>query len=137
MDKTRNEISNKTSPSVMRYGLMAIILITLSFLFPIQKNAEAKASKDFVIENNVLVRYTGDEEVVTIPDGVQKIADEVFKYCDMTKVIIPNSVKEIGEAAFEDCIYLTEIKFGTSVTTIGAEAFKDCSKLESVSSKIP
>ena len=48
-------------------------------------------------------------------------------------IVQKEALLEIGEAAFEDCIYLTEIKFGTSVTTIGAEAFKDCSKLESVS----
>ena len=36
---------------------------------------------EFEIENGVLVGYRGEEEHVVIPDGVSKIADQVFKDC--------------------------------------------------------
>ena len=46
--------------------------------------------------------------------------------------IIPNSVTEIGESAFEGCSALKSITIPNSVTEIGGEAFKGCSSLESI-----
>jgi len=47
-------------------------------------------------------------------------------------ILIPNSVKSIGFAAFQNCVNLTSINIPNSVTQIGNEAFRDCSKLTTI-----
>ena len=75
---------------------------------------------------------------VTVPseiDGipVTGIADEAFKSAwQITEVVIPDSVKTIGVAAFYDCKYLTKVDISDSVITIAAAAFKDCVALDNV-----
>ena len=41
-------------------------------------------------------------------------------------------VTEIGNSAFEGCIYLESITIPNSVTSIGESAFRECSSLQSV-----
>ena len=50
----------------------------------------------------------------------------------LTSVIIPNSVKIIGEKAFKECSSLTSVTIGNSVTIIGNGAFQGCLQLPSV-----
>ena len=45
---------------------------------------------------------------------------------------IPSSVKTIGEYAFWDCKYLTNVKIPDSVNKIESTAFGDCSKLNKI-----
>ena len=72
---------------------------------------------EFEIENGVLVRYRGEEEHVVIPDGVSKIADEVFKDCmEIKSVVFPEGLEEIGESAFEGCSALKSVTLPDSVT---------------------
>ena len=55
------------------------------------------SNNDFVIENGVLVKYTGTDENVIIPNGVKKIADCAFIYNKTVKtVVIPDGVEVIG-----------------------------------------
>ncbi len=62
------------------------------------KKVIAKASPDFVIDRNILKKYTGKDEVVEIPDGVIKIAEDAFVIDGTIKhIIIPDSVKEIAK----------------------------------------
>ena len=49
-----------------------------------------------------------------------------------TTTVIPNSVKEIGSAAFDGRKYLKSIEIPNSVIAIDDVAFRDCSKLASV-----
>ena len=46
--------------------------------------------------------------------------------------VIPNSVTEIGNQAFDGCTNLESIVIPNSVTTIGSQAFSGCTKLESI-----
>jgi len=52
------------------------------------------------------------------------------------KTIIPDSVTEIGESAFDGCIYLTSINIPDSITKIGDGAFYGCSLLGKIKEKI-
>lgn len=45
------------------------------------------------------------------------------------EIILPNSIKEIGESAFEGCENLQEISLPEGITEIPARAFKNCKYL--------
>lgn len=55
-----------------------------------------------------------------------------FKNVEMTSVIIPNSITEIGSEAFSYCTKLTSITIPDSVTEIDTDAFSTCTSLASV-----
>jgi hypothetical protein len=59
---------------------------------------------DFVIEDGVLKKYNGSDEIVKIPDIVTSIGDNAFQDCtDLTIIEIPDSVTSIGDGAFNGC----------------------------------
>ena len=71
--------------------------------------------------------------VLTIPEGIRKIADGAFRDCTtLTVVTVPATVREIGEAVFAGCTALTSVKLPDEITAIGAWAFSGCSALLSV-----
>lgn len=79
---------------------------------------------DFVIEDGVLVKYTGDNPVVVIPDGVTEIGEKVF--CgrhEIKTVKMPSTLKIIGKDAFSFCSSLREADIPQGVTKIGEYAF--------------
>lgn len=58
---------------------------------------------EFKMEDNVLTKYTGKEKYVTVPEGVEVIGKEAFKWCyDVEKMILPNSLKIIEEHDLKD-----------------------------------
>ncbi|MGN1207164.1 MAG: leucine-rich repeat protein, partial [Eubacteriales bacterium] len=56
-----------------------------------------------------------------------------YKNAKMTSVVIPDTVKTIGDGAFLECMKLSSVQFGNGVTSIGDQAFYDCIKLTSLS----
>ncbi|MBQ6706066.1 MAG: leucine-rich repeat domain-containing protein [Clostridia bacterium] len=60
---------------------------------------------------------------IILPDGLEEIGYKAFADCSALKEInIPNSVKEIGERAFHGCVSLVELTIPKSVTKIGEKA---------------
>ena len=85
---------------------------------------------DFIIENDVLTKYTGKDTEITIPDGIVNIGDDAFRGCNALEgVILPNSVNYIGFQAFSYCENLQHITSPESVISIGDLAFLGCSNL--------
>lgn len=94
---------------------------------------------------------------VIVGEGVTKIGDYAFWYCDETKqftlpstlttignsvfegcsaietIIIHDNIETIGSEAFYNCTSLTSATIGSGITSIGDSAFLGCSKLVSVS----
>lgn len=69
---------------------------------------------------------------IKIQSGVTQIPDYVFfKYGSLKSVIIPETVKTIGEMSFANCDVLTDVTIATGVTSIGTAAFVRCA-LESI-----
>ena len=75
-----------------------------------------------------------DKLEVVLPKSLKKIGDYAFYKCyNLVSVNIPVGVTSIGENAFYDCRFLTSITIiPNSVTSIGDNAFCNCSALTSV-----
>ena len=85
----------------------------------------------------ILYRYNGSDKELTLPGLIEggytyKIGRDVFRYKNITSVIIPESVTAIGGFAFSSCSNLTSVVIGENVTTIGSYAFYYCSNLTNV-----
>lgn len=87
-------------------------------------------SANFIIEDGVLIKYTGWQPFVEIPDTVTAIGKQAFlNNKTMMHVLIPDSVTSIGESAFEGCTSLLSVSIPDSVESIGNSAFYGCTSL--------
>lgn len=86
-----------------------------------------------------LVKYSGNVSKITVPESVDglkviKIGNEAFYLTDCSSpiesVILPDTVKIIGESAFARCTKLRSINTPESLTEIHDGAFYGCSSLE-------
>ena len=74
-----------------------------------------------------------DKLEVVLPKSLKKIGDYAFYNCyNLVSVNIPDSVTSIGKDAFYYCKALTSITLPNSVTSIGEYAFYGCDSLTSV-----
>lgn len=68
-----------------------------------------------------------------VPQGIRIIEDAAFENCkNLSKVSIPDSVSSIGNLAFSGCSSLTSIEIPDSVLSIGNSAFYSCNSLTSI-----
>ena len=67
-----------------------------------------------------------------IPSRVNNIGNFAFYHSSLTAIHIPDSVKSIGDSAFENCSNLTTINIPDSVISIEKRAFMNCEKLKSI-----
>lgn len=96
-------------------------------------NAYGGNSADFVVRGGVLEKYNGAAMEVVIPNSVKIIGDRAFYNCKgITSVVIPDSVQEIGLWAFYECKALPHIIIPDSVQKIGQSAFEGCTALAAV-----
>ena len=63
---------------------------------------------------------------VAVPDGVRTIAERAFQSSRITSVVLPNTLNEIGYAAFSWCYHLTKVTIPASVTTLERSVFMGC-----------
>jgi hypothetical protein len=122
---------------------------------PFEKTLEEEASDGFVIFNDVLLyKYSGDEENVVIPDGIEslcprafwtgkknksveipesvKYINDAFEYSSVESIKLPNSIKVIDSYAFCECYSLKKIIIPQSVEEVGDHAFENCTSLKEV-----
>ena len=87
----------------------------------------------FEIQDDVLIKYTGSEAEVTIPDGIVEIGKNAFSNNDkLTTLVMPDSVTKIGSTAFFKCTKLKSITFSARLEEIGYQAFCRCKALKEV-----
>ena len=98
----------------------------------------------FVIDknNHRLLAYCGQEEIVTIPKGIEEIGDGAFAeissysaeeqkltFTRIKRVILPDSIMRIGNSSFANCERLREVDWSSNLKQIGDMAFFCCGAL--------
>ena len=82
--------------------------------------AEAVTSLDGVFSSEAITSFN-ELQYFT---GLEYLDDDAFYGCyQLSSVIIPSSVTDIGGSAFSDCSSLTSVTIPSSVTSIGSNAF--------------
>lgn len=71
-------------------------------------------------------------DVVSLPNGLEKIGDRAFAKIGLREVIFPNQLKEIGLAAFQDN-KLEDVILPDSVIAIGGGAFASNAEIKNIS----
>lgn len=74
---------------------------------------------------------------IIIPDSVTQLGDRAFQSCGFSAINLPQTLTYIGTYAFLDCYNLTEIIIPASVTVIGSNAFLNCTNLATITINKP
>ena len=125
------------------FGVILILLSLIVAMIPTGQTEAEDSTKsklsDFELSGTTLIKYTGTAETVSVPDSVKVIADEAFinnAYMVnlelLKKVVVPDSVTEIGSAAFCNCTSLTDVTIGIGVERMGSGVFTGCPQLSTV-----
>ena len=149
-------LADEEARTLMSMFLLASAKKNLSMcsfrLFDVQKPKEEEVwntevtDKDLknAVEDEFGVKYSKDwKRLLLAPEslsgkysirkGVKVIGDWAFWDCEfLTNINIPNSVTTIGEQAFGGCDSLVNINIPNSVTTIEKYAFASCKSLTNI-----
>lgn len=80
---------------------------------------------DLVVKDNI--EYEG------VNYTTRKVSTEAFSNCDnLTSLVLPNSIKTIGDYAFSRCHSLTSVVLPSEITRIGFFTFGECSSLAEI-----
>ncbi len=102
-----------------------------AFMATAYLNGKQDADNPFIIENGILLLYTGNEKEVTLPEGVVRIAGGAFSgNATVEKIIASSQLKYIDANAFDSAIHLTNLDLThcTSIVEIGLYLFNDAAK---------
>lgn len=85
---------------------------------------------EFLIKENILVKYSGVRSQVVIPKSVRAIGENAFKDCQyITDILVQEGVRSICQSAFKNCYNLKRISLPNSLENIEKSAFAKCSNL--------
>ena len=71
---------------------------------------------------------------INLPNTLKIIGNSAFEYCGgLESLNIPDGIKEIGEGAFEGCDALREVHIGEGVEIIYDGTFRSCNSLQNIS----
>ena len=87
---------------------------------------DAMTDEFVIVGNGILLSYRGNQESVTVPDGVTDVS---WLNAGVTEVTIPEGVQYLSDGAFENCKELKAINLPQSLTSIGAYCFSGCESL--------
>ena len=96
------------------------------------KHYDSRGNCNSIIDTETNTLIAGCKNSV-IPNSVRSIGDSAFEGCSgLTELTLPNSVTSIGYAVFQGCTGLTKITLPDSVKSIEGEAFEGCSGLTKI-----
>lgn len=119
--------------------LIAVMLVSIIFSANVSAFANTSGDYTYTVSNGeaTISRYSGTEKDVVIPselDGypVTGIGPRTFYSKSITSVVIPDTVRDIGKAAFQFCDDMESVTLGNNIETIGEYAFYECIKVKSL-----
>ncbi|MCM1186658.1 MAG: leucine-rich repeat domain-containing protein [Lachnoclostridium sp.] len=113
------------------FGVLLVIAALIIMQLPKSEADAATSASDFKMEGTTLVKYTGRDKTVTVPDTVEVIGKGAFEDNSIIeKVNLPSSVKQIKPYAFWGCDRLETVSLGSGLTEVGDFAFINCKGLK-------
>ncbi len=118
---------------------VAVLTIVLVLVFALRN--PSSPVEDFVYELKdgyaVITGYKGTDFEISIPQKIEgrpviEIGENAFLDYDLTAIVIPEGVEEIGKEAFRGCKCLTKVELPDTLNTIGRFAFDNCEALEKI-----
>lgn len=101
-----------------------------TFHFSVRK-CNQFSSQDFIYCENRLMKYTGKEKAVVIPDGTEEIESSAFWDNQfIEEVVIPDTVVNLGGDTFYNCRNLQTINIPKNVRFMGNNPFAGCPHLK-------
>lgn len=117
--------------------LLGALLTAAALIIMQVPGMEADAStsaSSFQMDGSTLTNYRGREKNVSIPDTVRAIGQGAFENdTNIELVVVPNSVKRIEAYAFWGCENLDTVVLGKGLSEVGEYAFTNCTGLEQIS----
>lgn len=114
-------------------GALLLTTALVISLIPVS-DVEAASTSDFQIEGTKLLKYSGTDEIVSIPADVRSIGEEAFAgNGSIVKVNINDKCKTIEYGAFSNCVGLRTVNLGNDITDIDSAAFANDPNLKNVS----
>lgn len=91
------------------------------------KNSVKTDNKDFVIEDDIFVKYNGHDSKVVVPEGIKAIGPCAFwDNQSIEEVVLPNSLISLGGDTFYNCKNLKKIVIPSKVEEIANNPFAGC-----------
>ena len=93
--------------------------------------------KYYIIEGTLVICdyafcYRKELEFVSIPNSVKEIGEAAFAGCEEIIINLPGKIKKIGKDSFSCCYNLESVYIPSTVVEIGEGAFSDCKSLSSI-----
>lgn len=77
-----------------------------------------KQSGDYIVIGQVLLAYTGNDAQIDIPEGVSYIGNDAFGGDNITSVVLPSTITELGQEVLAGCPNLEWILFKSTMPPI-------------------
>lgn len=111
--------------------------ITYEVTEPIDDSSSVRIGKVKITGNSLKSAVTGCSITLYVTyEGreyaVDEIGDSAFAFSKLEEIVIPNSVRRIGQAAFYGATRLNTVELGDGVEEIGDGAFSYCESLENI-----
>lgn len=115
-------------------GVWMVIAALIIMQLPKTEADASTSASGFQMEGSTLVRYRGTDKSVSVPDTVRVIGQAAFENdTNIELVVLPNSVKRIEAYAFWGCDNLDTVVLGKGLSEVGDYAFTNCTGLEQMS----
>ena len=96
---------------------------------PWRENAEGFV----VVGNGILIAAGADiGPEVLIPENVLTVGDAFENRTDITSLVVPSNVLEIGSGAFMGCLALEKVTLPTGLTAVENWCFANCEVLKTI-----
>ena len=100
---------------------------------PSSYNGKAVTRVGAYFSGEVTRVYNRSVGEIVLPSSVKEIGEGAFfSYVSLSSVTLPSSIRVIGEAAFMNCVSLTSITIPDGIQAIESETFERCKGLTSI-----